>query len=919
MKGHFAFLPDARTVLARRADAPTGEGHRRHLDREVEITRDGARAHADATVALSTELLDAGDVVGFERRAIALTEPRRGARGFEPNYFPYVDLVDADLPWRYSLDTSTGHRIQPWIALIALTGDEFTYREQGAGPLPRIRVKDPKRCLPRIDTLWASAHVHVERGTDTDTDLGQLVNADPAAQLARILCLRTLEERERYELFLIPTFDAGRRAGLGQRSRPEVWDAPAWQDTSEPVDLPVYHHSHFVTSALEDVELLVRRLRARPAGSADLGGAGTASAARPGYYDDQDRPGRSFQIQAAMRPPGTTLPDPDLDADDELPQRLATTLTKVIAGDLVTEDGPDADDPLVAMPAYGWRFRHEEQVDATALDQGWFHRLNLDLALRQVAGLGARAVRDQQERFVAAAWDQYDEIVEANRRLSRLELAEQLAERLAERRLQRLPNDVRFALEEPLQAVAVFEGQPVAELLATRGVPRSFASVELRRVASRRPVRASVRGQRTRTFVPNPPIPGDQTPDLRFAPAREIRPVVASEEIQATLMGATQLHFSARIDTSSLQAHVAPQAVQAFRSAEIVEQMDSILRRLPRFKADVVVGGRRGAEAERIAPVMRAPRIADALVEYLEEQAPAAILSGVEGLPDDTVTVVEENRAFVESLLVGANHEFNHELRWRGFPTDMRGTVFRRFWNRGLPADDENGDDIPPIHTWQASIGRNVRDDDHGADLVLMIKGGIVRKLGKVLVVLNEATGDEWQAPDDAGEGGGTDHQPVFDGTIGDDVAYYGFAVPLATIEAALDRMFFVLYEPQHRLRFGLDIATATVRRERFSTAGSSLPFPLEAVADRRPRRTQQQPPRAFTDAGPGTPTTPQTWSDLSRSHVEVLGSGYLDLAAGLSVAEGPDHWGSDRTSASIARSIWQQPLAAVIPARRVL
>ena len=51
---------------------------------------------------------------------ISRVEPQGGLRGFEPNYMPFVEFVDADFPWRYSLDAGDPARIKPWIVLIAL-------------------------------------------------------------------------------------------------------------------------------------------------------------------------------------------------------------------------------------------------------------------------------------------------------------------------------------------------------------------------------------------------------------------------------------------------------------------------------------------------------------------------------------------------------------------------------------------------------------------------------------------------------------------------------------------------------------------------------------------------------------------------------------------------------------------------------
>ncbi|MEL7162490.1 MAG: hypothetical protein AAFN92_17160, partial [Bacteroidota bacterium] len=46
------------------------------------------------------------------------------------------------------------------------------------------------------------------------------------------------------------------------------------------------------------------------------------------------------------------------------------------------------------------------------------------------------------------------------------------------------------------------------------------------------------------------------------------------------------------------------------------------------------------------------------------------------------------NRAFVEAFLLGANHELAGELRWREFPTDLRGSYFRNFWDKTIHSLD---------------------------------------------------------------------------------------------------------------------------------------------------------------------------------------------------------------------------------------
>ena len=80
---------------------------------------------------------------------------------------------------------------------------------------------------------------------------------------------------------------------------------------------------------------------------------------------------------------------------------------------------------------------------------------------------------------------------------------------------------------------------------------------------------------------------------------------------------------------------------------------------------------------------MVAPAIDVPLYPYLARLDPARFCPGVSAIPDNSITVLKTNPRFVEALLVGLNHEMNRELLWRAYPTDQRGTPFRRFWDRG--------------------------------------------------------------------------------------------------------------------------------------------------------------------------------------------------------------------------------------------
>ena len=110
MAGRFALLPHVRTRIA--ADAIPGADQRLVLAYDLEITGDGTPS--SPRIQATADRRGPGDVVSIDRAQIARIEPEPGLRGFESNYFPFVEFVDPDFPWRYSLDAGPGGR---WFVL----------------------------------------------------------------------------------------------------------------------------------------------------------------------------------------------------------------------------------------------------------------------------------------------------------------------------------------------------------------------------------------------------------------------------------------------------------------------------------------------------------------------------------------------------------------------------------------------------------------------------------------------------------------------------------------------------------------------------------------------------------------------------------------------------------------------------------
>ncbi|MEP7309261.1 MAG: hypothetical protein ABJA98_27470 [Acidobacteriota bacterium] len=110
------------------------------------------------------------------------------------------------------------------------------------------------------------------------------------------------------------------------------------------------------------------------------------------------------------------------------------------------------------------------------------------------------------------------------------------------------------------------------------------------------------------------------------------------------------------------------------------------------------------------------PMFPHGMYSALADVAPDLFLVGADRMTDNTVSLVRTNARFIEAYLAGLNHEMGRELLWRGFPSDGRGTCFRRFWD---------SDNYPSLSAWRGALGTNVSAPDW---LVLLVRGEIVRR-----------------------------------------------------------------------------------------------------------------------------------------------------------------------------------------------
>ena len=294
-----------------------------------------------------------------------------------------------------------------------------------------------------------------------------------------------------------------------------------------------------------------------------------------------------------------------------------------------------------------------------------------------------------------------------------------------------------------------------------------------------------------------------------------------------------------------------------------------------------------------------------------------AFVPNLSVLPANSLTLLENNREFIESYLVGLNHELARELLWREYPTDQRGTPFRQFWDpvAALTAPDETleqrrerGYDIPPIHRWPltAQLGENL---GRGDDLVLVVRGELLKKYPTTAIYAHRA---EWPPGADGRPDPAQQRRPVelpvtglpsadqvrlprYEAKVEPDIYLLGFDL---TAEQAVGGpgdpgWFFVLKERPGDPRFGVD---------------EGLPVPVEV------------------------------WNDLTWADVDPAGRGFLELDPAVTVPlVGLDHtddaekrdqraedenlplWYAGLSSADLAYLLFQVPVMVAVHAQEMV
>ncbi len=509
----YRFMPWTRRGLARAHINPDAAGGALATRPRIQVGLTlQAKQDGNVVTAVSGNvdltLYGPADVIGIDQRLIVRTEPRPNATDFEPNYLAAVDFDPPDFPWMLTpARANATHHLRPWLVLVVVERAKVGAPALRSGrPLPSISLTAAlmKTELPDLEesSLWA--HSQALSTVDAASPgaaqtLSSEMQQSPERNISRLLCPRRLTPRTDYVACVVPATDGGRLRGLGQPVTLATL-GPAWsQQAPNDIELPVFFSWAFSTGPVGDIETLARRLRtpAQYGGDAALLEQLREIGERKVFVDgdhllfDGPTPGQTV-FEGAMVALGFTPAASNATYAGKLAEILNSG-----AMNLANGTDPAAHVPTLSPPIYGEFPAKRHTVDTTKTTTHWLDGLSLQPRYRLAAGWGAEVVRQNQDEFMQAAWEQLGDVLAAERAFSLARLARDVLKRVEVRHLAKLSPDRVLAVMSPARArIAVASGESLYGRIANATLPQELFDGAMRRLAS--PRRAALKMARWR-------------------------------------------------------------------------------------------------------------------------------------------------------------------------------------------------------------------------------------------------------------------------------------------------------------------------------------------------------------------------------------------------------------------------------------
>jgi hypothetical protein len=510
----YAFLPWLRrgigTLIAEGDTlgvAPSGGMSTERAEMEVALTieskpKDGSAADENE-VQKTFKFLGPPDVLAISTKAIVRTEPKPGVNNYEANGLPYIEFYEEDFLWAYTPAGAVTEKLTPWLALIALKEDEFTLSSTTDGrTIVTLTDASLEDAFHQETQHWAWGHVHLNTeltATGIDDQISEVTSeleADPDTGVSRLLCPRKLIKETNYTVFLIPAYETGRLAGLGESYTGVYAQQLSWEKgldystKTRGYEYPVYYSWSFATGANGDFESLARLLEAvvmdPELGKRDM------FIADAGYGLEDTTPSTDvLGIEGALKPPSFVSDAWDTTASNAYREHLRKLLN--LSVDQNDEDADSiaahpfytssiGDDPIVTPEIYGRWHSLATRLQNDASNRPWVNTLNLDPRNRAAAGLGSSVIRKNQEAYMRRAWKQVEQVNEANKKLRKATLATLINNAMYAKHLQNEGEDKVMRLTGGMHKYLTTGSDTVYQTVNASLVPNASQSAALRKI-----------------------------------------------------------------------------------------------------------------------------------------------------------------------------------------------------------------------------------------------------------------------------------------------------------------------------------------------------------------------------------------------------------------------------------------------------
>lgn len=242
-----------------------------------------------------------------------------------------------------------------------------------------------------------------------------------------------------------------------------------------------------------------------------------------------------------------------------------------------------------------------------------------------------------------------------------------------------------------------------------------------------------------------------------------------------------------------------------------------------------------------LTPIMKAPIFNRPMYEALHQYDPEWLVPGLAAMKQrDLVTLLVVNDAFCEAFLIGLSDELGRELLWRDYPTDQRGTYFRRFW------DDQADELTEQIHRFGAvplgghfSVGGpSAPSANDEGKLVMVVRGEIVSRFPDLIPLAVKRLGTAEPPVFEKNEA-----EILFRARLGHDVLLVGF--DLTETQVRDHSYWFLLAQNPTAPSFGIDAEDGTAPGTGATVQQNDLDWD-DVAALRRPAPDTQR--RRFID-----------------------------------------------------------------------